>query len=229
MKVHEIMTAHARCVSPDNNLVEAAGLMVELDVGALPVCGEDDRLAGIVTDRDLAVRAVAKGRDPNTTLVQEVMTPSIVYIFADQAVEDATRVMQEHEIRRLPVLNRQKRLVGIVSLGDVAMSSNPAFSGTTLRQVSRPNQTDGRSRKRDAMGRAAGASEAIWPGDNSATRKVGERKQEKVAGTSRRSTAAAARTPHKRKAAASRTRSASTRKGASAPRRKKAASARSGK
>lgn len=166
MKVHEIMTAHARCVRPDNTLVEVAGYMAELDVGALPVC-EEDRLAGMITDRDIAVRAVAKGCDPSQTAVSEIMTPSIVYIFADQEVEDATRVMQEHEIRRLPVLNRQKRLVGIVSLGDVAMSSHPAFSGQTLRQVSKPNHTDSRSRKRDAIGRAAGAADVSWPGDSS--------------------------------------------------------------
>lgn len=168
MKVHEIMTAHARCVAPDNTLVEVAGYMAELDVGALPVC-DDDRLAGMITDRDIAIRAVAKGCDPSETAVSEIMTPSIVYIFADQEVEEATRVMQEHEIRRLPVLNRQKRLVGIVSLGDVAMSSHPAFSGQTLRQVSKPNHTDGRARKRDAIGRAAGAADVSWPGENNHT------------------------------------------------------------
>lgn len=168
MKVHEIMTAHARCVAPDNTLVEVAGYMAELDVGALPVC-DDDRLAGMITDRDIAVRAVAKGCDPSGTAVSEIMTPSIVYIFADQSVEEATRVMQEHEIRRLPVLNRQKRLVGIVSLGDVAMSSHPAFSGQTLRQVSKPNHTDGRARKRDAIGRAAGAADVSWPGESTHT------------------------------------------------------------
>lgn len=165
MKVHEIMTAHARCVGPDNTLVEVAGYMAELDVGALPVC-DDDRLAGMITDRDIAVRAVAKGCDPSETVVSEIMTPSIVHIFADQSVEEASHVMQEHEIRRLPVLNRQKRLVGMVSLGDVAMSSHPAFSGQTLRQVSKPNHADGRARKRDAMGRAAGAADVSWPGEN---------------------------------------------------------------
>lgn len=164
MKVHEIMTAHARCVRPDNTLVEVAGYMAELDVGALPVC-DADRLAGMITDRDIAVRAVAKGCDPSETAVSEIMTPSIVYIFADQSVEEATRVMQEHEIRRLPVLNRQKRLVGIVSLGDIAMSSHPAFSGQTLRQISKPTHTDGRARKRDAIGRAAGAADVSWPGE----------------------------------------------------------------
>ena len=76
MKVHEIMTAHARCVGPENTVVEAAGLMRELDVGALPIC-EDDRLAGMITDRDIAIRAVADGRDPSVTPVSEIMTRGI--------------------------------------------------------------------------------------------------------------------------------------------------------
>lgn len=150
------MTAHARCAGPENTLVEAAGLMRELNVGALPVC-EDDRIAGIITDRDMAIRAIANGRDPNTTAVGEVMTPMVVHIFADQAVEEAARLMQQNEIRRLPVVNRSRRLVGIVSLGDIAVSSNPAFSGTTLREISQPVELNGRARKRDALGRAAGA------------------------------------------------------------------------
>lgn len=156
MKVHEIMTAHARCAGPENTLVEAAGLMRELDVGALPVC-ENDRIAGMITDRDIAVRAVADGRDPNTTMVREVMTAGVTYVLADQEVEEAARIMQEREIRRLPVVSSAKRLVGILSLGDIAMSSSPAFSGMTLREVSEPENPNGRQRKRAAMGAAAGA------------------------------------------------------------------------
>src|SRR4051812_2239561 len=114
MKVHEIMTAHARCVSPENNLVEAAGVMRELDVGALPVF-EDDELAGMITDRDIVLRGVADGRDANTATVRDVMSQGVVFVFADQEVEEAARTMEEKQIRRLPVLNRAKRLVGIVS------------------------------------------------------------------------------------------------------------------
>jgi CBS domain-containing protein len=135
MKVHQIMTAHARCASPDNAIVEAAGLMRELDVGALPVC-ENDQLAGMVTDRDIVLRGVANGRDVYETTVREVMSPGVLWIFADQEVEEAARIMEEKQIRRLPVLNRQKRLVGILSLGDVAVTSHPAFSGKALREVS---------------------------------------------------------------------------------------------
>jgi CBS domain-containing protein len=146
MKVHEIMTAHARCVGPENSLVEAAGLMRELDVGALPVC-EEDRLAGMVTDRDLAIRGVAQGKDPNTTLVREVMSPGVVHVFADQPVEEVAQIMEQRQIRRVPVLSREKRLVGIVSLGDIAMSSNPAFSGMALRDVSEPANPTARQRR----------------------------------------------------------------------------------
>jgi len=146
MKVHEIMTAHARCVGPENTLVEAAGLMRELDVGALPVC-EEDRLAGMVTDRDITLRGVAGGRDPNTTPIRDVMSQGIVYAFADQEVEEVARIMEERQIRRIPLLNREKRLVGIVSLGDIAISSNPAFSGMALRDVSEPRDPSSRQRR----------------------------------------------------------------------------------
>lgn len=146
MKVHEIMTAHARCVGLDNTLVEAAGLMREVDVGALPVCDED-RLAGMVTDRDIVLRGVANGRDPNTTPVRDVMSQGVMYVFADQSVEEAVRMMEDKQIRRLPVLNRSKRLVGMMSLGDVATSSTPTFSGTALRDVSQPPNPTARQRR----------------------------------------------------------------------------------
>jgi len=157
MNVHDIMTAHARCVSPDNTLVEAAGLMRELDVGSLPVC-EGDRLVGMITDRDMAIRAIAHGLDPNITVVADVMSPGVAHVSADQSVEQAARLMQERGIRRLPVLDRMQRLVGILSLGDMAVSSNPAFSGFTLREVSHPVRPNGRDRRREAMGRFAGGS-----------------------------------------------------------------------
>ena len=140
MKVHEIMTAHARCIGPENTLVEAAGLMRELDVGALPVL-ENDELAGMLTDRDLVVRAIADGRDPNATPVRDVMSPGAMFVLADQEVEEAVRVMQQRQVRRLPVLNRARRLVGIVSLGDVAVASHPAFGGLALRDVSESDRT----------------------------------------------------------------------------------------
>lgn len=143
MKVKEIMTAHARCVAPDNTLVEAAGLMRQLDVGALPVC-EYDRLAGMVTDRDIVLRGVADALQSDTATVSQVMSPGAFYVFADQEIEDAARMMEEKQIRRLPVLNREKKMIGIVSLGDMALNSNPAFSGMALKEVS--ESADGRMR-----------------------------------------------------------------------------------
>lgn len=146
MKVHEIMTSHPRGVSPANTLVEAAGLMRQLDVGALPVC-EGDRLMGMLTDRDLVVRGIADGLDPNAALVSEVMSGGIETVSADDEVERAVQMMEMHQIRRLPVLNRERKLVGMISLGDVATSSNPAFSGIALRDVSRPNDASERRRR----------------------------------------------------------------------------------
>ena len=129
------MTAHARCVASDNTLVEAAGLMRQLDVGALPVC-DVDRLVGMVTDRDIVLRGVADGRDAHTATVSEVMSQGAFHIYADQSVEEAGALMEEKQVRRLPVLDRQKRLIGIVSLGDLAVNSQPAFSGLALKEVS---------------------------------------------------------------------------------------------
>lgn len=146
MKVHQIMTNRPRSVAPENTLVEAAGLMRELDVGALPVW-DNNELAGMVTDRDLVVRGIADGRDPSASTVSEVMSGGVEFVFGDQEVEEAVRVMEQRQIRRLPVLDRGKRLIGIVSLGDIATSSNPAFSGLALRDVSEPRNQSTRQRR----------------------------------------------------------------------------------
>ncbi len=160
------MTAHARCIAPENTLVEAAGLMRELDVGVLPVY-EDEKLAGMVTDRDIVLRGVANGLDAYTATVREVMSTGVFHIFADQEVEEAARVMEERQVRRLPVLNRSKKLVGILSLGDVAVTSNPAFSGQALREVSesaqehmRGGRTDSSVREQRARSQANGNGSA---------------------------------------------------------------------
>lgn len=140
MKVHEIMTARVRCVSPENTLVEAAGLMRQLDIGAVPVC-DDKRPIGMLTDRDIAIRAVADGRDPNTTTVGEAMSPGVILIPAEEHVEDLVRLMENKKVRRVLVVDRAGRLVGIVALGDIAVTSNPAFSGLALREVSESAHT----------------------------------------------------------------------------------------
>ncbi len=135
MKIETIMTPGVRCVPPTASLVEAAGVMRELDVGSVPIC-DQDRLAGMLTDRDIIVRAIAEGRDPRRTTVRDTMTEGIVYIYADQQVEDAAELMEQKQIRRLPVLNREKRLVGILSLGDVAIHSETELCGEALKVVS---------------------------------------------------------------------------------------------
>jgi CBS domain-containing protein len=138
MKLKDIMTENVEVVGPDTSLYAAARKMRDLDVGALPVC-DGERLVGILTDRDLTVRAVAEGRDPKSEPVSESMTPGIAYCFEDQTAAEAEHVMAEKQIRRLPVLNRDKRLVGIVSLGDLATKTDEARAvGKTLEKVSEP-------------------------------------------------------------------------------------------
>ena len=135
MKIEQAMTPAVRCVPADATLVEAAKVMQELDVGAVPVC-EAERLAGMLTDRDIVLRCVSEGRDPRRTTVQEIMSEGIIHIYADQELEDAAELMEQKQIRRLPVLNREKRLVGILSLGDVAIHTSNELSGEALKVVS---------------------------------------------------------------------------------------------
>lgn len=139
MYVSEMMTKGVQCVSPETTLAHAARRMRDLNVGALPICGENDRLAGMVTDRDIAVRAVAEGKDGQTTPVSEVMTPRVVYCFDNQDIGEAVEIMEDKQVRRLLVLDRNKRLVGIVSLGDLAVASHDQrLSGQCLEAISEP-------------------------------------------------------------------------------------------
>jgi len=142
MQVKDVMTSNVEVVHPDTTLQDAAKKMKDLDVGSLPVC-DGQRLLGTVTDRDITVRAVAEGRNPTTTPVRESMTSGIVYCFEDQDVREAAKLMKEKQIRRLPILNRDKRLVGIVSLGDLAVDTgNEKMAGQTLSGVSEPAQPE---------------------------------------------------------------------------------------
>ncbi len=138
MKISEVMTRGAECTRPGATLQEAAERMRSLNVGALPVC-DNDRLVGVITDRDITVRATGKGDNPMVATVGTAMTPKVVTCFEDQNVEDAARLMEENQSRRLAVLNRAKRLVGIVSLGDLAVKAgDDELSGEALEQVSEP-------------------------------------------------------------------------------------------
>ena len=147
MKVREAMTRDVQLVKPDQPISEAAKLMAELDIGALPV-EESDRLVGMITDRDIAVRAVALGRGPDTP-VSEVMSREIKYCYEDQSIDEVTQNMGELRIRRLPVLTRDKRLVGILSLGDLAIDEGARDeAGEALGGISRPGGQHSQSQER---------------------------------------------------------------------------------
>lgn len=136
MLAKEIMTTNVEVGSPDMSVVEAARKMKEGDFGMLPI-GENDRLVGSVTDRDITIRAVAEGKDINQCIVRDVMSKGIEYCFEDEDLDDIAERFSSHKIRRLPVLNREKRLVGILSLGDLSLSKlDPKKVEQTLSQVS---------------------------------------------------------------------------------------------
>jgi CBS domain-containing protein len=142
MQLKEIMTRDVEVIHPNATLDEAAGKMDALNVGPLPVC-DGDRLVGFLTDRDITVRSTAAGNDPKTTKVRDVMTGEVVYCFEDQEVHEAARLMDEKQIRRLVILNRAKKLVGIVSLGDLAVETgDDRLSGDVLEGVSTPSEPD---------------------------------------------------------------------------------------
>jgi CBS domain-containing protein len=139
MLVKDCMTSHVECAKPNSTLREAAQMMRDLDVGPLPVCGEDDRLAGIITDRDITIRAIAEGKDAEKTSVRDVMTPKIIYCYEDDDITEAAHLMEENQVRRLVVLNRDKRMVGILSLGDIAVDTHDEqLCGHALEAISEP-------------------------------------------------------------------------------------------
>jgi CBS domain-containing protein len=123
MKVNEVMTRDVRIASPSETIRQAAQTMAEIDAGAIPV-GENDRLVGMITDRDIAVRAVASGKSPDTMIREVMSTESICYCFDDQEISDVAASMADVKVRRLPVVNRDKRLVGILSLGDISQADD---------------------------------------------------------------------------------------------------------
>jgi CBS domain-containing protein len=134
MQIADVMTRDVELTRPDATIVEAAKAMAKEDIGLLPV-GENDRLVGVITDRDIAVRAVAAGMDPNTTTVDKVMSEKLLYCYQDEDVKKANENMAELQVRRLPVVDRNKRLVGIVSLADLAIRSSASRAGKTLEAV----------------------------------------------------------------------------------------------
>ena len=137
--VRDVMTRGVETAAPDTSIAEVARRMRDLDVGSLPVC-DGNRLLGIVTDRDLSVRATASAKDPSNTRVREVMSPEIAWVFDDEPADAAARVMRERQIRRLPVLDRSDRLVGVVALADLATDlGDDKLKGATLEEISQPS------------------------------------------------------------------------------------------
>lgn len=136
MQIKDMMTRDVRTVPPGATLREAARAMAEADVGALPVAGTD-RLIGMITDRDIAVRGVAAGKGPDAA-VSEVMSPEVLYCFEDDDVNEVCANLAEQQVRRLPVINGEKRLVGIVSLADLASDGAAAKAGEALEGITRP-------------------------------------------------------------------------------------------
>lgn len=147
MQVSQILTREVETITPQTTVKEAAQRMRSMDVGALPVC-DGRHLLGMVTDRDITIRITAEGRDAASTPVQEAMTPDVAFVFEDQDVQDAARIMRDKQIRRLPVISRDKQLVGVISLGDLAVSGNDRLSGDTLQQVSEPSHGRAENRSR---------------------------------------------------------------------------------
>ncbi|WP_334190376.1 CBS domain-containing protein [Noviherbaspirillum sp.] len=139
--ISEVMTPDAALVRPDDSIADAAQLMRDWDVGALPVCN-GKRLMGMITDRDITVRAVADQRDPADMRVADVMTDEVLWCYDDQGVDEVLRQMGDAQIRRMPVINRDNQLVGMVALGDLATRSDADTDGT-LEDISAPADKDG--------------------------------------------------------------------------------------
>jgi CBS domain-containing protein len=136
MKVSEVMTRTVECVTPDDTIQNAARKMRDLDIGPLPVMDQDKPI-GIVTDRDITIRSVAEGRDPKDTRVSEAITRLLFCCYEDDDVKDAARLMAEKQVRRLVVLDRDDRLAGIVSLGDIATDAgDEKLTGQVLEEIS---------------------------------------------------------------------------------------------
>jgi CBS domain-containing protein len=122
-------------VEPDTSIQELARKMRDEDIGSIPI-GENDKLVGMVTDRDIAIKGVADGRDPASLTARDVMTGPILYCRSDEEVEDAVRLMEMHQVRRLPVIDENKRMVGMLAIGDVAYATSRNISGEVIEAVS---------------------------------------------------------------------------------------------
>ena len=155
-QVHELMTRGVRTMAPGDSVTRAAQAMDELDVGVIPVC-DGNKLLGVITDRDIAVRGVARGIALEQSPVKEIMSDDVCWCYADDDVDDALEKMSAAQVRRLPVVDRDKRLVGILSIGDVAAKGNAKSTGEPLGSISEPARPD-RSGISSASGAAGGGA-----------------------------------------------------------------------
>lgn len=139
MRVSEAMTRDVKVANPNQSLHDVAKIMADDDVGSLPV-GENDRLIGMITDRDIAIRAVAQGKSPDTTKVREVMSEDVKYCFDDEDIADVAQNMGEIQVHRLPVVNHDKRLVGIIALADIANTAGAELAGDAVQGICEPTK-----------------------------------------------------------------------------------------
>ena len=138
MKVKDVMSRDPFVCDPDTPIAEIAAQMRDLEIGLIPVC-DGKHLEGIITDRDIIVRAVAEELDPIATVAEEVMSTDVIFCFQDEDLTNVAQLMEENQIRRLVVLDQNKKLVGVISLGDLATKANiPAVVAQTLREISSP-------------------------------------------------------------------------------------------
>ena len=138
MKIEQVMTPDAKTIAPGESVANAARLIRDHNIGVLPVT-LDQQLVGIITDRDITTRAVAEGRRTDETSVRDVMSEGIIYAFNDQEVQEVADLMEANQVRRVPIVDRNKRLVGIVSLGDIALEPNGEdMGGHALKEISKP-------------------------------------------------------------------------------------------
>ncbi len=141
MKLSEIMTRDVIVVQPDDNIETAAKKMREHNIGFLPIC-DGDKLLGVLSDRDISSRVVADGKNPKTVASHEAASRPVIYCFEDQEVGDAAKIMHDQQIRRLVVLDRNSRkMVGVISLGDIATNSAEEISGEALQGISKPENS----------------------------------------------------------------------------------------
>ena len=136
MRVSEAMTREVRVASPGQSIRDVAKIMAEIDAGAMPV-GDNDRLVGMITDRDIAIRGVAQGKGPDTPVREVMSTETVLYCYEDEELDHVAKNMSQQQVRRLPVVNRDKRLVGIVSLGNIAQAETKAAS-KAVKGVTKP-------------------------------------------------------------------------------------------